>query len=93
MKIIQAYMEGYRQDWELSFEKETRTKGGWYVIVIEMSIFCNSINAYLVACLPKEEGISSSCSYSSLKGSSVVQSITYKNMKCYNVGELMHLLE
>ncbi|KAI5639452.1 hypothetical protein M9H77_00593 [Catharanthus roseus] len=29
LKIIQAYMEGYRQDWELSFEKETRTKGGW----------------------------------------------------------------
>ncbi|KAG9150142.1 hypothetical protein Leryth_009724 [Lithospermum erythrorhizon] len=29
LKIIQLYMEGYRQDWELSFEKETRTKGGW----------------------------------------------------------------
>ncbi|CDP06693.1 unnamed protein product [Coffea canephora] len=29
LKIIQAYMEGYRQDWGLSFEKETRTRGGW----------------------------------------------------------------
>ncbi|KAK3000721.1 hypothetical protein RJ639_021642 [Escallonia herrerae] len=29
LKIIQAYMEGYRQDWGLSFEKDTRTKGGW----------------------------------------------------------------
>ncbi|CAI9098098.1 OLC1v1034681C1 [Oldenlandia corymbosa var. corymbosa] len=29
LKIIQAYMEGYRQDWKLSFEKETRTRGGW----------------------------------------------------------------
>ncbi|XP_039131928.1 thioredoxin-like protein AAED1, chloroplastic [Dioscorea cayenensis subsp. rotundata] len=29
LKIIQLYMEGYRQDWDLSFEKETRTKGGW----------------------------------------------------------------
>ncbi|KAM0941275.1 putative peroxiredoxin-like 2A/B/C, Thioredoxin-like superfamily [Dioscorea sansibarensis] len=29
LKIIQLYMEGYRQDWGLSFEKETRTKGGW----------------------------------------------------------------
>ncbi|KAM7468147.1 hypothetical protein LguiB_015709 [Lonicera macranthoides] len=29
LKIIQAYMEGYRQDWGLSFEKDTRTRGGW----------------------------------------------------------------
>ncbi|KAL7611757.1 thioredoxin-like protein AAED1, chloroplastic [Lactuca sativa] len=29
LKIIEAYMEGYRQDWKLSFEKDTRTKGGW----------------------------------------------------------------
>ncbi|KAK4481039.1 hypothetical protein RD792_011908 [Penstemon davidsonii] len=29
LKIIQAYREGYRQDWGLSFEKDTRTKGGW----------------------------------------------------------------
>ncbi|KAI3793657.1 hypothetical protein L1987_36277 [Smallanthus sonchifolius] len=29
LKIIEAYMEGYRQDWELSFEKDTRTRGGW----------------------------------------------------------------
>ncbi|XP_024978312.1 thioredoxin-like protein AAED1, chloroplastic isoform X2 [Cynara cardunculus var. scolymus] len=29
LKIIEAYMEGYRQDWEISFEKDTRTKGGW----------------------------------------------------------------
>lgn len=24
-------MEGYRQDWTLSFEKDTRTRGGWYL--------------------------------------------------------------
>ncbi|KAJ3699474.1 hypothetical protein LUZ61_003179 [Rhynchospora tenuis] len=29
LKIIQSYMEGYRQDWGLSFHKETRTRGGW----------------------------------------------------------------
>ncbi|XP_076945068.1 thioredoxin-like protein AAED1, chloroplastic [Bidens hawaiensis] len=29
LKIIEAYMEGYRQNWELSFEKDTRTRGGW----------------------------------------------------------------
>ncbi|KAG6412039.1 hypothetical protein SASPL_124699 [Salvia splendens] len=29
LKIIQAYLDGYRQDWELSFEKDTRTRGGW----------------------------------------------------------------
>ncbi|XAR50984.1 hypothetical protein NMG60_11005465 [Bertholletia excelsa] len=29
LKIIQAYMEGYRQDWGISFEKDTRTRGGW----------------------------------------------------------------
>ncbi|KAG8374271.1 hypothetical protein BUALT_Bualt11G0114200 [Buddleja alternifolia] len=29
LKIIQAYVEGYRQDWVLSFEKDTRTRGGW----------------------------------------------------------------
>lgn len=29
LKIIEAYMEGYRQDWGISFEKDTRTKGGW----------------------------------------------------------------
>ena len=28
-------MEGYRQDWELSFEKDTRTRGGWYVYFYE----------------------------------------------------------
>ncbi|KAL6644857.1 hypothetical protein ACP70R_016465 [Stipagrostis hirtigluma subsp. patula] len=29
LKIMQLYMEGYRQDWELSFQENTRTKGGW----------------------------------------------------------------
>ncbi|KAJ4704817.1 thioredoxin-like protein AAED1, chloroplastic [Melia azedarach] len=29
LKIIQCYMEGYRQDWKLSFEKDTVTRGGW----------------------------------------------------------------
>ncbi|KAK7245192.1 hypothetical protein RIF29_40027 [Crotalaria pallida] len=29
LKIIQLYMEGYRQDWELSFEKDTVERGGW----------------------------------------------------------------
>ncbi|KAG7964605.1 hypothetical protein I3843_09G178700 [Carya illinoinensis] len=27
-KIIQLYMEGYRQDWKLSFEKDTVSRGG-----------------------------------------------------------------
>lgn len=29
LKIIQSYMEGYRQDWGLSSERDTVTKGGW----------------------------------------------------------------
>ncbi|GAB4833719.1 hypothetical protein Ancab_031967 [Ancistrocladus abbreviatus] len=29
LKIIQSYMEGYRQDWGLSFEKDTVRRGGW----------------------------------------------------------------
>ncbi|WVZ07962.1 hypothetical protein V8G54_021308 [Vigna mungo] len=29
LKIIQLYREGYRQDWKLSFEKDTVTRGGW----------------------------------------------------------------
>ncbi|XP_021899422.1 thioredoxin-like protein AAED1, chloroplastic isoform X2 [Carica papaya] len=29
LKIIQLYMEGYRQDWKLSFERDTVTRGGW----------------------------------------------------------------
>ncbi|XP_074350235.1 thioredoxin-like protein AAED1, chloroplastic isoform X2 [Apium graveolens] len=29
LKIIQLYMEGYRQDWGISFEKDTRERGGW----------------------------------------------------------------
>ncbi|KAF5475942.1 hypothetical protein F2P56_007696 [Juglans regia] len=29
LKIIQLYMEGYRQDWKLSFETDTVTRGGW----------------------------------------------------------------
>jgi len=29
LKIAQLYMEGYRQDWGLSFQKNTTTKGGW----------------------------------------------------------------
>ncbi|KAF9597909.1 hypothetical protein IFM89_022270 [Coptis chinensis] len=29
LKIIESYMEGYRQDWGLSFDKDTRTRGGW----------------------------------------------------------------
>ncbi|XP_022634909.1 thioredoxin-like protein AAED1, chloroplastic isoform X3 [Vigna radiata var. radiata] len=28
LKIIQLYREGYRQDWKLSFEKDTVTRGG-----------------------------------------------------------------
>jgi hypothetical protein len=31
LKIIELYMEGYRQDWKLSFEKDTVSRGGWYV--------------------------------------------------------------
>lgn len=29
MRIISAYLEGYRQDWGLSFQKDTVSKGGW----------------------------------------------------------------
>ncbi|EPS73122.1 hypothetical protein M569_01635, partial [Genlisea aurea] len=29
LKIIQAYLQGYRQDWKLSFEEDTRSRGGW----------------------------------------------------------------
>ncbi|GAV84192.1 AhpC-TSA_2 domain-containing protein [Cephalotus follicularis] len=29
LKIIQSYMEGYRQDWKLSTERDTMTRGGW----------------------------------------------------------------
>ncbi|XP_078435906.1 thioredoxin-like protein AAED1, chloroplastic [Wolffia australiana] len=29
LKVIQLYMEGYRQDWELSFKKDTVARGGW----------------------------------------------------------------
>ncbi|CAN0926794.1 Thioredoxin-like protein AAED1, chloroplastic [Linum grandiflorum] len=29
LKIMQLYMEGYRQDWKLSFESDTVSKGGW----------------------------------------------------------------
>ncbi|XP_004493935.1 thioredoxin-like protein AAED1, chloroplastic [Cicer arietinum] len=29
LKIIELYMEGYRQDWKLSFQKDTVSKGGW----------------------------------------------------------------
>ncbi|KAF4396304.1 hypothetical protein F8388_019850 [Cannabis sativa] len=29
VKIIQLYMEGYRQDWKLSFQKDTVSRGGW----------------------------------------------------------------
>ncbi|XP_010528163.1 PREDICTED: thioredoxin-like protein AAED1, chloroplastic [Tarenaya hassleriana] len=29
LKIIEAYMGGYRQDWKLSFEKDTVSRGGW----------------------------------------------------------------
>lgn len=29
LKIIQSYMEGYRQDWGLSSKKDTVTRGGW----------------------------------------------------------------
>ncbi|XP_072975046.1 thioredoxin-like protein AAED1, chloroplastic [Typha angustifolia] len=29
IKIVQLYIEGYRQDWGLSFERDTVSKGGW----------------------------------------------------------------
>ncbi|KAH9329230.1 hypothetical protein KI387_001338, partial [Taxus chinensis] len=29
MKIIESYLEGYRQDWGLSFQKDTVNRGGW----------------------------------------------------------------
>ncbi|XP_057252074.1 thioredoxin-like protein AAED1, chloroplastic [Beta vulgaris subsp. vulgaris] len=29
LKIIELYTEGYRQDWGLSFQKDTVSRGGW----------------------------------------------------------------
>ncbi|WOL14850.1 thioredoxin-like protein AAED1, chloroplastic [Canna indica] len=29
MKIVQLYLEGYKQDWELSFQRDTVARGGW----------------------------------------------------------------
>ncbi|KAM7255343.1 hypothetical protein ACFE04_020584 [Oxalis oulophora] len=29
LKIIELYMEGYRQDWKLTLEKDTVARGGW----------------------------------------------------------------
>lgn len=29
LKTIQAFMEGYRQNWRSSFERDTRERGGW----------------------------------------------------------------
>ncbi|PKA66926.1 Thioredoxin-like protein AAED1, chloroplastic [Apostasia shenzhenica] len=29
LKIMESYLEGYRQDWVLSFKENTRSKGGW----------------------------------------------------------------
>ncbi|GLJ45198.1 hypothetical protein SUGI_0951330 [Cryptomeria japonica] len=29
MKIIESYLQGYRQDWRLSFQKETVNRGSW----------------------------------------------------------------
>jgi len=39
LKIIQLYMEGYRQDWKLSFEKDTVTRGGWYANKLSCAVF------------------------------------------------------
>ena len=42
LKIIQLYMEGYRQDWKLSFEEDTVKRGGWYVnYLITITLFMN----------------------------------------------------
>ena len=38
LKIIQSYMEGYRQDWKLSSEKDTIARGGWYVNYLTTSL-------------------------------------------------------
>lgn len=32
-------MEGYRQDWELSFEKDTVNRGGWYVAYLAEMLY------------------------------------------------------
>ncbi|XP_024537757.1 thioredoxin-like protein AAED1, chloroplastic [Selaginella moellendorffii] len=29
MRVMGAHLEGYRQDWRLSFEKDTVQRGGW----------------------------------------------------------------
>ncbi|KAL5059920.1 hypothetical protein RYX36_031524 [Vicia faba] len=57
LKIIELYMEGYRQDWKLSFEKDTVSRGGWYVNYLasltlsRYPIICVSLNRYSVVSL------------------------------------------
>lgn len=31
LKLLELYMEGYRQDWKLSLVEDTVKRGGWYV--------------------------------------------------------------
>jgi hypothetical protein len=56
LKIIESYMEGYRQDWKLSFEKDTVIRGGWYVNYLARSL---ALSHYLII-------------YTTIKGSSAV---------------------
>ncbi|XP_038684702.1 thioredoxin-like protein AAED1, chloroplastic isoform X2 [Tripterygium wilfordii] len=45
LKIIKSYMEGYRQDWKLSFERDTVARGGWYVdevVAARWNNYCRS---------------------------------------------------
>jgi hypothetical protein len=59
LKIIELYMEGYRQAWKLSFEKDTVSRGGWYVNYLARNL---TLSRYLII-------------YTTIKGSSAVSLI------------------
>ena len=46
LKIIELYMEGYRQDWKLSFEKDTVSRGGWYVYLFYKKSYTITLSDY-----------------------------------------------
>lgn len=49
LKIIELYTEGYRQDWGLSFQKDTVSRGGWYVHIT----FLMNMHSWLNVSMPK----------------------------------------
>lgn len=68
LKIIELYMEGYRQDWKLSFQKDTVSKGGWYVNYLAGSL---TLSHYLII-------------YTTIKGSYVVSSLPFLYVSYYD---------